>query len=250
MPSPFPGMDPYLEDRTIFPGFHSHLAEEIVGQLNAVIGPKYFAEVEVQTVFEDADTFKSFAIIPDVTIAREAQAVYVATSSDVAITPPPMRRTLVPTKLRTVQIHLTKSKELITVIEILSPYNKRGEGLDEYRHKRSRLLNSKVHLVELDLLRGGTRPGRELDDLPRDADYVCVVNCYRGANSGRDSDIWTIALNAPLPVLPIPLRAPDADVRFSLRAAINAVYARAGYAWRINYAESVPPPELRAAMRA
>ena len=48
MPSPFPGMDPYLEDPPIWPGFHHSLAEDIKAQLNGLIGPKYYADVEIE----------------------------------------------------------------------------------------------------------------------------------------------------------------------------------------------------------
>jgi hypothetical protein len=137
---------------------------------------------------------------------------------------------------------------LVTSIELLSPYNKRfGEGLGEYRRKRLQILRSAVHLVEIDLLRGGTRPGREVDAPPLDADYILLVNRDRGGNV-RVSEIWPVALNEPLPVLPIPLLAPDPDVPLELNDAIRSVYGRAGYDWRIDYRQPVPPPALRPAM--
>ena len=66
-------------------------------------------------------------------------------------------------KLHAVQLYVTETNQLVTSIEILSPYNKRqGEGLDQYRQKRKNILHSAVHFIELDLLRGGQRPGLEV----------------------------------------------------------------------------------------
>jgi len=106
-----------------------------------------------------------------------------------------------------------------------------------------------VHLIELDLLRGGQRPGREVIEPPLDTDYILLVNRSREGD-GRISEIWPVALNEPLPLLPVPLSSPDPDVVMDLGAAVRAVYGRAGYDWRINYRRPVPPPDLRAGMAA
>ena len=47
MPSPFPGMDPYLEVPATWQGFHHRLADEIADRLNVSIGPKYYADLEI-----------------------------------------------------------------------------------------------------------------------------------------------------------------------------------------------------------
>ncbi len=256
MASPFPGMDPYIEDSSIWPGFHHSLADELKARLNACIGPKYYADVDVHTIFEGVSIAAPRAFYPDVGVYERPelelpQRGLAATA--VAIPPAPVQRLAVisQARLRAVRVYLTETDELVTSIEILSPYNKRpGEGLEEYRSKRSHLLHSPVHLVEIDLLRGGERPGREVNDPPLDADYILLVNRYRAGNEGRISEIWPVALNEPLPVLPIPLLPPDPDVALELNAAIQSVYTRAGYDWRINYQRPVPPPELRPDMAA
>ena len=136
---------------------------------------------------------------------------------------------------------------LVTTIGILSPANKNGEGLREYQRKRSRLLRSDIHLVELDLLRGGTRPGREIAEPSLDTDYVIVVN--RASDLGiRTSEIWPVALNENLPTIPIPLTVPDEDVLLDLAAVFNQIYEDAYYHLRINYTAAVPAPKLRPAM--
>jgi hypothetical protein len=214
MSSPFPGMDPYLEARHICPGFHHSLAEEIKTQLNQQIGPKYYADV---------------------------------------IAPAPVQRPVsqpTQTKLWAVRIYVTETAELVTTIGILSPFNKQaGDGLEEYRCKRRTILQSAVHLVELDLLRAGQRPGAEVAYPPLDTDYILLVN-RATADETRLSDIWPVGIDQPLPVLPIPLLPPDPDVPLDLKAALTTVYANSGYSWRIDYDQPVPPPDLRPEMAA
>lgn len=245
----FPGMDPYLENSTIWRDFHHSLAEEIRGRLNKEIGPKYYAGVEVYSVMEEITIGAPKAVIPDVGLLTQPEEETVATMPVAApsIAAPIQRQAVaIPTKLRSVRVYATSTDELITAIEILSPYNKTGEGLAEYRSKRAHLMGSAVNLVELDLLRGGQRAGKEVEDPPlENADYVLLVNRSGNANPLNVSDIWPVALNEPLPDLPIPLRLPDADVVLNLNEAIRAVYIRAGYAWRVDYNQPVPPQKLR-----
>jgi hypothetical protein len=152
------------------------------------------------------------------------------------------------TKLRSVRLYVTGTDQLVTTIEILPPVNKRpGEGLEAYRRKRLLILQSPVHLLEIDLLRGGERPGSEINQPPLETDYILLLN--RGDTGDyRLSEIWPVALNEALPLLPVPLLSPDPDVTLDLGAATQSVYARAGYDWRIDYHQSVPPPELRPEM--
>jgi len=254
---PFPGMDPFLEDPEIWPGFHHRLADEVAAQLNPVIGPKYYADVSLRTVGEVVRIGTAHVSYPDVGLFETGGARTVPGTgsgrSAVAIPPAPIQRTvLVPgrTRLRAVRIYVTGTDQLVTTIELLSPYNKRrGEGLEEYREKRARSLNSSAHLVEIDLLRGGERPGHEVADPPVDAEYVLLVNRFR-EDDRRVSEIWPVALDQALPLLPVPLLPPDADAALDLNAAIRSDYSRAGYAWRIDYRRPVPSPELRSEMAA
>jgi hypothetical protein len=184
MPSPFPGMDPFLEDSEIWSGFHHSLAEEIKGQLNAQIGPKYYANVEIQNVPRETevDITKPERIRPDVGVFLPLDVVKepITSIAAVAIAPAPVLRTAVlSVRLRT--------------------------------------------------------------------DYVLLVN---RAGFSRVSEIWPLALNEPFPLIPVPLLEPDPDVPLDLGAGLRAVYTRSGYAWRIDYRQPVPPPELRPAIAA
>ena len=249
----FPGMDPYLEDPAIWRGFHHRLANEIADRLNPSIGPKYYADIEIYTTFEEVHIGKAKPIIPDVAVVAAgfgAPLAPVAVAEPTAVLAPVRRASRVtPVTLRAVHIYITETNELITSIEILSPYNKRGEGLAEYRRKRSTLLASNVHLVEIDLLRGGERAGSEVQGPPLDAaDYILLVNRGTEVNPGVWSDIWPVTLDKALPLLPIPLDPPDADVLLDLNATLRTVYERAAYARRIDYRQPVPPPALRPGM--
>lgn len=252
MASPFPGMDPYLEGRAVWSGFHYRLANEIADRLTADIGPKYYADVEVHSVVEEVLLSRPRrSVYPDVAVVEPAggSAVPIAVP-DVPVDPAPLRRLAIEgqSRLRAVQIFLTETDELVTVIEILSPYNKRANGLVDYRRKRREILRSSVHLLELDLLRGGERPGREVQEPPLPEEYVLLLS--RAHLPQRVSEIWPVALNQRLPRLPVPLLSPDPDVALDLNEAVKSVYARAGYAWRIDYSQPLPPPPLRPEMAA
>lgn len=254
MPSPFPGMDPYLEDRLLWSGFHHSLAEEIRSQINTQIGPKYYADVEVFTPIPLEEIHVSLPKVayPDVAVVTSPTRgpITPVLEAEQTIAPAPVTRPSVrpEVRLRSVRIYLTETDELITSIELLSPYNKRGDGLLDYRRKRATLIASAVHLVEVDLLRSGERVGFELVDPPLDeCDYVLVVN--RGAPYlERLSEIWPAALNEPLPLIPIPLQEPDPDAPLDLNNCIANVYRRAGYDWRMDYSKPVPAPPLRPSM--
>jgi hypothetical protein len=250
MASPFPGMDPYLEDQDLWRGFHHHLAEDIVNVLNAEISTRYFADVEVHTVIEEIDV-ATRAVYPDALVVEVAPQVRTPAPTAVAIPDAPILRTAaltVPTKLRAVHVYETKSRQLVASIEILSPVNKRGLGLEKYRQKRRDIMLSDIHLVEIDLLRGGQRPGWEVNEPPLDTDYVLLVN-RAGAGERRVSEIWPVALNEPLPTLPVPLLPPDPDAPLDMGYILKHIYTRVVYARRIDYTEPVPPPNLRPAMQ-
>jgi hypothetical protein len=139
-----------------------------------------------------------------------------------------------------VQVRETTTDTLVTAIEILSPVNKRGEGLYLYRAKRKILLRTDVHLIELDLLRGGERPGWEVKAPALVCEYMVLVN-RAFCGDMRRSEIWPVALDAPLPLCPVPLLPPDADAPLALGEVLAQVYQRAAYARRIDYTLPVPP---------
>jgi hypothetical protein len=252
MASPFPGMNPHLEVPEIWRGFHLFLANEIVRALNAIIGPKYFANAEVRTVFEESGVIMSFSdVYPDASIFELIPTASTGiASTQVAIPAAPVQRPAVPLenhKLITVEVRETESKRLVTAIEILSPVNKRGKGLQAYHEKRLQILQSNLNLVELDFLRAGQRVAWEVIDPPIECDYLVLVNrAFQG--SVRQSEIWPVDLDEPLPLCPVPLLPPDPDAPLNLTEVLQRVDETAAYERWIDYTQAVPPPPLRPSM--
>ncbi|HXF70016.1 MAG TPA: DUF4058 family protein [Thermoflexus sp.] len=242
MPSPFPGMDPYLERPDLWPDFHSNLASEIQAQLNRQITPRYFARLSVSLTYEVVEIGETYIIRPDVSVHQLPAPG--ETRAPVAIPPAPVRSRIpmeVPLRLYSVEIRKTDTGQLVTVIEILSPVNKRAghDAYLDYRRKRRDLLRSSVHLIEIDLLRGGERPPLE-DPVPPAPYYVILSRADRRPTV----EVWPIQLWDPLPVLPVPLLEPDPDAALDLGAAVAAVYERGAYSVQIDYRQPPPPPPL------
>lgn len=251
MPSPFPGMDPYLESSDHWRSFHHNFATEIARQLNPLITPKYFADVEVHTVLEESGISMHYSTYPDTAlfeIIPDAPHPNPSHSTTEVVAPvAPMERLIdlsEPFKLRTVNILDIAERRIVTSIELLSPANKIGEGLRLYRQKRLRLLCSDINLLELDLIRRGERPGSELQEPPIEEEYIVLLSRASGLNTRR-AEIWPISLNQTLPEVPIPLLPPDSDVVLDLQSVFAQVYADFSYQFRIDYSQSVPPPNLR-----
>jgi hypothetical protein len=198
MPSPFPGMDPFIEDQR-WPGFQHSLISQLCDMLVASLRPVYEIEPEKRIYLEHSDD-----LIREVE-EREAYLV----------------------------IRKTGEREIVTVIEVLSPSNKRrgSDGRREYLKKRSEVLWSSAHLVEIDLLVGGERLPTDRPLKPM-TDY-CAFVCRAGQRPQAEVFEWTI--HDRLPRIPIPLLPGDADAILDLQAAFNSVYDRSGYDYALHY---------------
>jgi hypothetical protein len=236
MPSPFPGMDPYLEG-ALWTTFHFAFGAEIVRQLAPRLRPRYLVLPVERFVI---DTFDDIAITaniyPDVGVAkstRETPASYASSS----VSSPLHLATVIPEAVPHVAIEIrdTANRQLVTAIEILSPTNKRADGRMEYLAKRRQILLSTTHLLEIDLLRQGRRlPMR--DPLPP-AEYFILLS---RAESRPITDVWPLTLRDPLPMVPVPLLPGDADAALDLQQAFTATYELLGYDLAIDYTY---PPE-------
>ncbi len=247
MPSPFPGMDPYLEGY-LWPDVHSALANKIRASLAPLLRPKYMARLEVYLSEDPFPEGEIGILYPDVEVletpSRQRSARSTVNGSTLAITPPALSLPVpqaVQVRLTSVEIRDTAKNRLVTSIEILSPVNKREPGLTGYRHKRQRLYQANVHLLELDLLRRGTCPFAQprLPEVP-----YCIALTYAQA---KHIEFWPVELPTPLPVVPVPLQDPDPDVPLDLQAALNAVYDEAAYDLSLDYTQPPPPPSLSSA---
>jgi hypothetical protein len=236
MPSPFPGMDPYLEG-ALWTTFHFALGAEIVRQLAPRLRPRYLVLPVERFVMETSDDIAITAnIYPDVGVAksaRETPAVY-APSATVL---PLHLATVIPEAVPHVSIEIrdTANRQLVTAIEILSPTNKRAEGRMEYLSKRRRILLSTAHLLEIDLLRQGRRLPMH-DPLPP-AEYFILLS---RAENRPIMEVWPLALRDRLPAVPVPLLLGDSDVSLDLQQTFISTYDLLGYDLAIDYTR---PPE-------
>ena len=68
MPSPFPGMDPYIEHPEVWSDFHGDFAAEIRAELNKVIQPRYVARLTPRVTYEIVAIDDTRNVRPDVGI--------------------------------------------------------------------------------------------------------------------------------------------------------------------------------------
>lgn len=250
MSSPFPGMDPYLEGY-LWADVHNALASKIRQQLVPKLRPHYTARLEIYLVEDTAPEGEIGILYPDVEVLRGVQSTGSRSAGSesslstkegsVMMAPAPLTLPmLLPVEVRivTVEIRDTANNTLVACLEILSPVNKREPGLTPYRQKRQRLYSANVHLIEIDLLRRGTRPFNH-PRLPESAYLVTVIRAH-----SRSVEVWPVQLQEPLPTIPVPLRSPDADVPLDLGKAIAAIYDEAAYDLSIDYRQVPPPPML------
>lgn len=247
-------MDPYLEGY-LWPDVHQRLATEISRRLAPRLKPRYVARLAVTMVEDIAPAAEIGIMYPDVEVVRarrsvplhEAQPKVTNTwkethSSELPpITPAPLSVPYVgPIEIRLVSVEVrdTAQNELVTAIEIISPVNKREPGLSGYRRKRQRLHDANVHLLELDLIRRGTRPAWH----PHIPATPYLMTLTRAGSS--TVEVWPLRLQDPLPVLPVPLRDPDPDVPLELSATLTTIYDEAAYELSIDYTQPPPPPPL------
>ena len=240
MPSPFPGMDPYLEHPTRWSGVHAAILAAIFEQLGPAVRPKYAVRFEerVYVTSEDDPAYRS--IIPDIRIVERDPHADTSTSS-LAIAEP--IKAVLPgeeqTLERSLQVIDLDDRSVVTVIELLSPANKTigAAGRESFLRKRAEIFAGDTHWVEIDLLRDGVRTPRPTN-VP-DTDYRVFLS---RAGSPREAFVWPVRLTEKLPTIAIPLRSSDQDVPLNLQTALNAAVERGSYDLTIDYAASPVPP--------
>ena len=242
MPSPFPGMDPYLERPDEWESFHHSLATRIADALAAVVPPNYRVLSErrlvVDRIDEDGEPLRGRSVRPDDVVLAEGgggtavlEAPPIVSPAQIELEEPEYE----PEEQAFIAIRDRSGRRVITAIEILSPANK-DEHRAAYLRKRWEYRHDGISVVELDLLRGGRRV---LPGLPP-CDYYAAVSV-----GGRNKfHLWPFALRDPMPQVPIPLRHPDPPVTLDLKAAVEAAYDAGRYARFLYDAPVVPalPP--------
>lgn len=243
MPSPFPGMDPYLETPDLWPDVHHELMHQIRAALNPRLRPNYVARVELRVYKTDVDDPGRIAIVPDVRVktagrtrSRKPNGI-TALAIDESLELPLLLDDEIEESYLAIKERLTGA--LVTIIEVMSPTNKilGAEGRTSFLRKKREVLKTEVNWVEIDLLRGG-EPSVARASL-RPCDYRVLV--YRGHPRPR-ARYWPISIRNRLPVIAVPLRGKDPDVPLDLGAVLKAAYENGAYDASIDYSKPPDPP--------
>jgi hypothetical protein len=231
-------MNPYLENASFWHDFHQSYITYFREALSPLVRPNYMVKIDDHLyIHEPTEETRRLVGRSNVSVVSETPTPP-ATSGLAVLTAP-------------VEVHIPEveaehsafleirdrdHQQLITVIELLSPSNKNlGDDRKQYLTKRGQLLTNGVHLVEIDLLRGG--PRMPVHNMP-ECDYCVLVG--RAENLWR-AGLWPIRLRERLPVIPIPLRRGDADARVDLQSVLHRTYDAAGYEPFLYRLGPVPP---------
>ena len=244
MPSPFPGMDPYLEGR-LWPEVHASLIYTIKSALAASLPDGYFVEThEYVWLCAEPPEKRRRGGSPDVFLANGTLTGHPSSATTVAVAAaePTVRVTLSSAaaveKKRYLRVVDADNDRVVTVIELLSPSDKlpRDDRV-RYLAKRDEYLGGRANLVEFDLLRKGRRlPMGEPE--PPDADYYIVVT---RAAEYPVAGVWAFTVHDRIPVIPVPLDPDQAAVPLDLRACLDKAYDDARLAKRIEYSAPATP---------
>lgn len=259
MPSPFPGMDPFIENQTDWAGFHNDLIVDIKRSLLGVLPPDFDARSEAHIyVFRPEQNGNGHGGLrrPDIAVFRPLTMPRVQAGVGIAVLerPQTIRASsavaepeliaALPVRQWYIQIVDRRNDDaVVAVIELLSPTNKDGgKGTQEYRRKQTEFLQSDVHLMEIDLLRGGTDAAMvERADVRLLGDYDFLVT-LRDASANADYRVWRVGLRDPLPAMELPLTPDVPPVILDLGAAFARCYDASFLARRTDYAREPEPP--------
>jgi hypothetical protein len=247
MPSPFPGMDPYLEHPALWPGIHQGLITFMWSALNAMLPPQYVAGMgeRVYVMQSERD------IYPDVMVVQHPAQQRSAPPDDerlAAVVDPPWVVTVEPVEIREVFIELLTvgaDSRVITVIEVLSPANKAPghPGRALYVTKQHELLASSAHLLEIDLLRRGEPTVAVPSASLRRQGTWDYLTCLHRSGQGARYEVWPTTVRQRLPRIAVPLAPGESDLVLDLQAMLTRCYAEGAYDRRIDYRRE-PVPSL------
>lgn len=238
MPSPFPGVDPYLEYGGRWPDMHQRLIAYTSEWLRPQLRPKYIARIEERIELRP----QGKVFIPDILVeerSRRLSETQVAYGSLVADEPETIRVSDEERRVPFIQVVEVASEEVVTLIEVLSPSNKIGRGRAQYIERQDEILNTPVNLVEIDLLSRPTATYARTFELhsPHDWRYIVSVSRIQRRTS---VEVYAFPLRDRLPRPKIPLLPEDGDAVLDLPAVYARCYEIGDYDLLLDY--SNPPP--------
>ena len=238
MPSPFPGMDPYVEQNGRWPDMHQRMIAYTSEWLRPQLRPKYIARIDERIELRPLGK----AFVPDVMVVEpprqlsEPQTTYGALVAD---EPQTIRALDEERQVPYIQIVSLASENVVTLIEVLSPANKAGRGRDQYLEKQDNLLNTPVNLVEIDLLSGPTTTFARFFEVHAPQDWRYIISASRPQRR-TSLEVYAIPLRDRLPRCKIPLLPEDDDAILDLPAVFSRCYDMGDYDLLLDY--SKPPP--------
>ena len=238
MPSPFPGMDPYLEYGGRWPDMHQRLITYTSEWLRPQLRPKYIARIEER--IELRPQGKEF--VPDIMVVerpRQLSETQVAYGSLVADEPQTIRVLDEERRVPYIQVVKVASGEVVTLIEVLSPSNKIGRGREQYIEKQDEILNTPVNLVEIDLLSRPTATYARYFELHSPHDWRYIISISRPQRR-TSVEVYAFPLRERLPRCKIPLLPEDSDAVLDLPAVYARCYEIGDYDLLLDYGK--PPP--------
>lgn len=237
MASPFPGMDPYLEERSLWPDMHQRMITYIAEVLQPQIRPKYIARIGERILLADV----GHSYVPDAFLVHRLREP-APTLSPAADEPHMVAYFDEKRHVPYIEIIYRETGDVVTLIEVLSPANKVGDGRDQYLQKQSELLETAANLVEIDLLGYGkeTVLARNVI-ITEPADWRYLINISRGQRR-RELEVYAVSLRQRLPRCRIPLRPPDPDAVLDLPAVFSRCYDVGGYDLLIDYSRQPAVP--------
>jgi hypothetical protein len=243
MPSPFPGMDPFIEMQE-WSDFRTTFMTVIRELLTPQVRPRYVVRVErrvyLEQPFDEPDQkISDVAILErrDISKSTTATGLLEETTPTIAAV-----ECLLPEAEEHRECYLVlrdrETLRIVTLIELLSPTNKRAGsvGRKQYLDKREEILLSRTNLVELDLLRGGRRLPMQ-SELPKGDYYALVRRGWRR----RRAAVYAWTLRQKMPPIPIPLQMDESEPTLDLQAALDLSYDRAAYQDSLSYSQTLQP---------
>jgi hypothetical protein len=240
MPSPFPGIDPYVESQDYWPDFHHNFIVTLRRAMNEQLPKPYVARIDERMNVVELSKNDAKTVLPDLAVVRQRPGRATTAPARGVLTLEPVTiplRFLEEFREAFIEIHHRPSHKVVAIVEVLSPSNKTGGTRRDYLVKRNALMNREVHLIELDLLLAGPRLPMERA-LPPGHYFAFVARAERRP----DCDVFAWSVRDPLPTIPIPLLAPDPDIVVDLAPLFASVYEEARYAESIDYSAPLTLP--------
>jgi len=189
----------------------------------------------------DGDVLRQ-ARMPDVMVLDDGAAA----SASVAVVDAPRSKDAIPVRVpyqeeqrqRYLEVIRVSNREVVAVIELLSPSNKSSPGREAYIAKRNQVFHSMSHLVEIDLLRAGP-PMPVIGDVPPSHYRILVTNAR---NTDAIADLYPCSIQSPMPHFVMPLVEGSEGIAIDLKPIIDEVYVLGSYDRDIDYDNDPNPP--------